>query len=182
MSAVAHAVPSMIVGNWNLLPNTPGQVVQVLVDSSEEQVAGLDLYLFVNNNVGPAPIITAVDIIGPGTIFNPNNVGQTTLGPPYDVPGLQTSSITTTSAGFVTADGILAFVTVDTTGIFAGTFPVSLTNPDLGPSDFAVDPGNDAILVNGQWNVIPEPSSIVMGLFAAAGLGAVMIRRRFARG
>jgi MYXO-CTERM domain-containing protein len=29
--------------------------------------------------------------------------------------------------------------------------------------------------------VVPEPTSVVLGLFAAAGLGAVVIRRRRAR-
>jgi hypothetical protein len=37
------------------------------------------------------------------------------------------------------------------------------------------------ILVNGTITIVPEPGSIVMGLFAAAGLGAVVIRRRKAR-
>jgi hypothetical protein len=115
-------------------------VIPIIVDSDSEQVAGLDLYLFVNNNVVPAPIITAVDVIGPGTIFHPNNVGQFSLGPPYDVPGQQPSAITTTSSGFVVADGILAFVTVDTTGVPAGLYVLGLTNPDLGPTDFAVNP------------------------------------------
>jgi hypothetical protein len=181
LTAVAQAVPTVTAGNHLLAPNTPGQVIPILVSSANENVAGLDLYLYLNGNSGLGPIITAVDVIGPGTIFNPNNVGQFSLGPPYDVPGQQPSAITTTASGFVVANGTLAFVTVDTTGVAGGVFPLGLFNPDLGPTDFAVNPGFDAILVDGSITVVPEPASIVMGLFAAAGIGAVVIRRRRAK-
>ncbi|REK05964.1 MAG: PEP-CTERM sorting domain-containing protein [Planctomycetota bacterium] len=181
----------MSAGDHLLQAETPGQTVQILVSSpfpldvppfnSPDGIQGLDLYIVVNNDSGPAPLITAVDIIGPGTIFDGNNTGQGDFGPPYQAPGLQVVATTTTGSGTVDPNGILAFVTFDTTGVPFGDYPWSLTSPLFGPSDFAAAPGSDAILIDGVLTVVPEPASIVMGLFAAAGLGAVMIRRRRAK-
>ncbi|REK05965.1 MAG: PEP-CTERM sorting domain-containing protein [Planctomycetota bacterium] len=171
-----------------MLPETPGQIVQVLVSAdlplpvppfnSPNGVQGLDLYLTVNNDVAPAPVMTLVDVIGPGTIFFGNNTGQGDFGPPFIAPGLVVVATTTTASGTVDPNGILAFVEFDTTGVAPGVYPFSLTSPLFGPSDFAAAPGSDAVLIDGTLTVVPEPASIVMGLFAAAGLGAVMIRRR----
>lgn len=177
------AVPTIIAGIHYIQPNTPGQVFPILVQGPGEMVAGLDLYLLVNEGLAPAPVITAVDIVGPGTIFNTNNVGQFDLGPPYEAPGLQPTAITTTTSGFVAANGILAFITVDTTGIFGGfgfplVYPLSLTNPDLGPTDFAINPGFDAILVDGELRFIPEPSTLALAALSLVGLIAVARRHR----
>lgn len=178
LPSTALAVPTITVGNHLLLPNTPNQVIAILVSSAGEQVAGLDLYLYVNGGVGPAPVITAIDVVGPGTIFAPNNVGQFSLGPPYDVPGLQPSAITTTASGFVPANGVLAYVTFDTTGIPVGGYTISLTNPDLGPTDFAVNPGFDAILVDGFIGQVPEPSTFVLAALGVAGACGMRLRRK----
>ena len=53
--------------------------------------------------------------------------------------------------------------------------------PDNGDTDFGdaglANPFNTS-LTGGLINVVPEPASIVMGMFAAAGLAAVAIRRK----
>jgi len=173
----AFAIPTITAGNHVLVPNSI-QVIDILI-SGGDPIPGLDLYLVVGDNVA-GPIITAIDIVGPGTVFNPNNTGQSTLGPPYDVPGRQPAVTTTTASGTVAASGVLAHVTLDTTGIFGGTFSLSLTNPDLGPSDVALDPGHDVILVDGSIT-LPEPASAVLALGAAGALWAARRWRRAPR-
>lgn len=76
------------------------------------------------------------------------------------------------------ANGVLAFVTLDTTGVAFGPWSLSLTNVQLGPSDFATDPGNDAILIDGCLNCIPEPSTLVLASLALGWMCIVGIRRR----
>lgn len=57
--------------------------------------------------------------------------------------------------------------------------PFDSSDPFTGP--FVVsDPPGSAVR-SGSFTYAPEPSSIVLGLFAAAGLGVVAIRRRRAR-
>ncbi|REK12995.1 MAG: PEP-CTERM sorting domain-containing protein [Planctomycetota bacterium] len=186
LCSTAHAVPTIFAGDHIILPNTAGQVLPIFVLGPGEMVPGVDLHLLVNGGIGPAPLITDVDLTGPGTIFHANNTGQLDYGAPFVTPGLQPSAITTTTSGFVEADGILAYITVDTTGLPGGVYTLSLTHPLLGPSDFATDPGNDAILIDGTlgWLPsipepdVPEPSTFVLAAFALGGLFLAARRRR----
>jgi len=87
---------------------------------------------------------------------------------------------------------LLATIYVSTTGVAAGTKWALLIGGgnDLGPTVVGnqTTPGNlpldfgdggafNTVLTDGIINVVPEPTSIVMALFAVAGLGAVAIRR-----
>lgn len=144
---------------------------------SGETLSGLDLYLVMD---ALGPIITEVNLIS-GTVFEPNNSGQFDFGiPEYLTPGRTPGYTVTTAAGSVPL-GTVALITIDTTGIAAGTYPLALTSDVLGPSAAYNQGGVPGIFTNGSVTVIPEPSSVVIALFGAAGIGAVAIRRRRAR-
>jgi hypothetical protein len=147
-AASAHAA-YIDVGTHTLLPNTPDQVVEIRVVSDDpgERAIGFDLSAFLGPstttfeefydivtenrpyNGGPAPRFTDVDIVGPLTVFGSNNSGvlegSHVLAPRF------VSASTITRVGDVVADGVLARLTVDTTGVFAEAdrdllFPLSL--------------------------------------------------------
>ena len=125
------------VGNHNLLPNTPNQSIAIQV-SGGELVAGADLFAQVGDggpeliNVGlpagtDAPEISGVDLTT-GTIF-----GNTAAQIDQDRAGvvqLYFSSVALTlpppAAQEVAADGLLATLTIDTTGFTSGTFDLLL--------------------------------------------------------
>ena len=183
LSATAYANPTITAGDWTINP-AAGQSVDVITALPiEVQISGGDLIfevvLFMTS--GPdgftafsGPLFEAIDLIGVGTIFNPNNIGQ------FDIvafPDLHTFSATQTVSGSIAASGTLAFLTFDATGVAPGVYTLHLTNLTFGiPTD--TQPFLSPILVNGTVTVIPEPGSIVLALFAAGGLCAVAIRRR----
>jgi MYXO-CTERM domain-containing protein len=197
--AMAHL--TVTAGNHILLPNTPGQDITIMISSdTNEEISGLDLYLVINGGDSTVdqpgvPRITAENLTGPGTTFS--LVASTTFpyGDPWDVVN-GTSFGQNTAFGAapnatsgpnadapVNTNNVLAIITVDTTGILFGSWPLSLTDPFIfGPTLLSkvtgpVDPSGYT-LIDGSLNIVPEPSSIVMGLFAAAGLVAVAVRRR----
>jgi hypothetical protein len=189
-AAIANAEQTIIVGDHVLLPNTAGQIVQIFV-SSNTQVAGLDM----NAQVADSGPLALGSIVGPGivgdiitgTIFASNNtgVGDGDGG----AFGNQVEFLsTTTASGTVLANGLLVTLTVDTTGLDSnspgdlgpGHWSLRLFDTVNGPTDFA-DPLINAsnVIVDGSLIIpSPEPTSIVLGLFAIAGLGAVAVRNR----
>jgi MYXO-CTERM domain-containing protein len=190
LAGVAQAATSIVVGNHILQPNQAGQVVQIFV-AGGDQIQGMNL----NAQIGADPenAVTPVfefgggagasTIIGAGTIFAPNNVGMNDV---TFYPALFQAG-TATSTGTVAANGLLATLVIDTTGFFSGTWALSLNNTLGGPTDWAgsIFNGNEVPnpeIIDGSITIeIPEPTSIVMGMFGLAGLGAVAIRRRRAR-
>ncbi len=169
----------IIAGTHVLQPNMAGQAIQILAaGDTPDSFLGADLYLVVADGLS-GPVITSVDLVGPGTIFNGNSNPQTDFGPPYVAPGRQIVAITTTLSGTVGPNGVLANLIVDTTGIAPGDYALSLYSPTFGASDLPpFVGGNPTILVDGVLQVVPEPSSVVMALCAAAGMTIVLIRRR----
>lgn len=122
---------SIVVGTHTLLPNTPGQVIDIVITGGES-ANGLNFYASVGDGgsdlggVDTLPLFTT-DIAGPATVFGPNNTGQ--IGGSYvpgslgtvEGPGLFASANTTTSSGGVTLNGVLARLTFDTTGLTNNT-------------------------------------------------------------
>lgn len=162
------------VGNVMLLPDTPGQTVQIMVSTdAADMVGGCNLNAEIAGG-GPAyggvagPVITAVDMEA-GTIFAGNNTGQTDLG---SLAQLATYSIVTTS-GTVPADGLLVTLTIDTTGFTTpgSTWTLALGQTLNGLTDFAPTP---AIISEGTIQLIPEPASLALMALA----GAALLRRR----
>lgn len=138
LADLAIGTPSISIGTHHLVPNAPGQVVEIYVTGGD-QVEGMDLSLMTANG-GPeleplgeippgtgirGPLITGLDILT-GTIFASNNTDQRIFLGESNVYQVA-FGFTTTASGSVPAEGLLARVTLDTTGIFEGTFAFSLT-------------------------------------------------------
>ncbi|MGD9721335.1 MAG: PEP-CTERM sorting domain-containing protein [Pirellulales bacterium] len=200
LPTVALGHITVTAGNHQLLPNTPGQVIDILISTdAAEEISGLDLYVLINgadSSVDQAgvPRITAVDLTSAAVALGA--VASTTFpyGDPWEVAngtsfGQNTAfgaapNATSGPSADAPATGILAKYTIDTTGINAGLWPLSLTDPFIFAATLLskvtgpLEAGVDYTLVDGSLEIVPEPSSIVLGLFAAAGLAAVVIRRR----
>lgn len=173
LSSAAVAEISIDVGDYDLLPNTPDQQILVFVTGGD-LVQGLDLNVLIADG-GPeiggvieSPAITNTDILT-GTIFQNNNTGVIDLG--VSLQQFDARS-TTTAAGTVAADGLLATLTIDTTGFFGGVFPLILSTTPNGPTAFA---GVPARITDGSISIVPEPGSCSWG---AVSLLAVSWRRR----
>jgi hypothetical protein len=166
---------------------TPGEVSQgfgylftvVVQATAGETVNGANLALTIDGPPGLAPIITAVDLNSPGTIFGAAPSTEYAYGPPYDPP-TQTlyETVQLDNPGNVSANGILAYVTFD--AFQNGAYLVHLDVSDgldteLWNSDNGV---YEATLFNGAIYVGPEPGSDVLGLMALVGFIAYGCRRR----
>ena len=139
------------VGHPILLADKPNQQFQIFVGGGQP-VQGLELFLQIADG-GPeaggsvdGPTITNVDVFT-GTIFADNNTGE--AGGGQLVPQFWQSG-TTTESGTVDAEGLLATVTIDTTG-FSETHPdhpweLKLVDTVMGDSGF---PGVPARVTNG---------------------------------
>ena len=168
--------PGGAAGNYELLENTPGQWIELLV-SGGDAVAGCNLNAQIGDG-GPAaggtlgPIITGVDLEGSlanPTIFFGNNELQNDLG---STPQLAAWSIITQS-GAVFAEGVLVRLEIDTSG-FSGdqTWPLALGVTLNGSTDFAP---LEVDITDGGIH-IPEPASLIF--LSVGGLAIVKRRRR----
>jgi hypothetical protein len=202
LSSVAQAVPTVNVGLHPLQDSSPNQLdsIDVLV-SGGDLIRGETLVISVgdegNGRADPAdvgePKIVSVDIVN-GTIFAGNNTGQQDL---FDTDQVFQRS-TTTSSGDVAASGTLFTIVIDRNGAPASLLwdlrAIFVMVPELGGPffsayDTATSVGDPFVGTNGMFSYgplmgsrslsnLPEPSSLVLGLLAAAGLAAVAIRRR----
>ena len=155
-TAQTSTVPSVVVGNHVLAPGLPGQTVQIFVTNSNTggfQIDGTDVSAAVADGgptyggvAGPQfpstpPAAPGVDLIT-GTIFASNHGDQQNIDvfPQYYHGGI------TTSSGTVNANGLLATLTFDTTGIAPGIYSLKLAHfkpPLAGPSGNDTDLGVD---------------------------------------
>ena len=175
ISSSARANPQIVVGNHVLQPNMAGQVFSIYVTGGDA-VQGLNFNVQIGDggsftggsDVGPT--IQGVDLLS--GIFAGNNSGQTN-----GVSPLLWNSVVVTDHATVSADGLLANITVSTIGIPPGTFEsLSLTpaNAYGGPSDFA---GTPIDITNGSIGVVPEPESFTLLLVGGAFLAYVVWSR-----
>lgn len=147
---MGRADPVIVVGTHRLAPDTAGQRVRVYVRGGSP-VQGLNLNAQVADGGAAAggqvagPSITAVDLTT-GTIFAGNAVGP---DDPGSLPQLAMRTITTAS-GTVVADGLLATLTLDTTGFTNGVYRLALGATANGFTDFA---GLPASITDG-WLVV----------------------------
>jgi hypothetical protein len=137
------------------LANTPNQTITIQITGGE-QVAGEDFWAQIgdggtyNNGSNSKPSFTNVDIIA-GTIFAANNkgaFGDPTVG--NAAHPLIWDDGTVTASGSVAATGLLATLTVDTTGLNSGSFPLTLTGVAS-----AIGPANNTTLNNVSAQAIP---------------------------
>lgn len=168
------ATPRVLVGDHILAPNTPGQTIEIIVFHG---VPVESLFLisqigdggpdFGGSDLGPR--ITDVDLLT-GTIFEDNNIGQTNLIE-FDLVRFNT---TATENGSVLTEGILATLTIDTTGFFTGSWPLLLDGTVLGRSNFGATP---MLIANGSISV-PEPATVLLMVQALAVLLGLTAMRR----
>ncbi len=191
LPVAASATPLISAGTHILQPNTPGQVIAILVSGlpgdpildqgqvvgGGEAFAGVNLSLMVEDGTF-GPTITGVDLVGAGTVLAGNNNGQQDYSPFYVAPGREIVAYATTSNGYVGPNGVLAFLEIDTTGVLPGEYDLHLSHSVFGQSDLPPFFVTDTLIEDGLLQVVPEPSSVVLGVFAMAGLGAFAIRRR----
>lgn len=181
VAAPTQAAPLVInVGTLNLWENTPNQTVEFVV-SGGDQVQQMEFNIQIGDGgaelggVDTKPVITAVELLN-GTIFQAGTLPL--VDAPVTSPLAQQHSITI--LGTVAASGVIAKVTFDTTGVFAGAeIPLKLKNvgnPDIGFFDTKMwGQGDVEIQTNigdGSLRImaIPEPSVVVLllvGCFAA---------------
>jgi hypothetical protein len=141
---VVRANDVINVPNVTLLPNTPNQLVTVTIIGTS-QVAGEDFFAQIgdggtfNNGVNTKPVFSNVDILT-GTIFAGRNTGATMdPGGPESAHPLIWVDGTTTNSGTVLDNGLLATLTIDTTGVSSGTYPLLLKGvaTSLTPGGFS---------------------------------------------
>jgi hypothetical protein len=131
----ALAAPTISLGTITLEPDTADQVVEISVTGGDE-VEALSLYLQVTDG-GPemvtagyqtaginGPEITDVDLVT-DTIFETNHTSQETVSDYPSVPQIAGEAIEA-SSGTVTATGVVAKVTFDTTGLTQGSYTLNL--------------------------------------------------------
>lgn len=134
--AVLHAA-TIIVGQHELLPNTPRQTIDIRV-AGGDLVSGIDLFVQIGDG-GPqlgdfglpagtrGPSITGVELIN-GTIFAGVPDIPTDIGSPRLTQAALYTLALVGSVSSVPADGKLATLSIDTSGLFAGSWSLSLSN------------------------------------------------------
>jgi hypothetical protein len=170
LGQTGHATPIIRPGNIFLTADSRNQTVPLFVEGGDA-VQGLNLHLTVEKG-GPdlapdgrlGPRIVRVNTVTNGTIFAGNNDGQTEIA---TFPQAWVVS-TATASDTVPANGILAWVTFDTTGfsLNSGPFTLSLSDPSGVPTDFA---GIPAQVTDAQLVMVPVPEA-TSGLTLALGL------------
>ncbi|MDB5321009.1 MAG: hypothetical protein JWN40_2640 [Phycisphaerales bacterium] len=173
-----------------LLANTPGQTVLITI-SGATAVAGEDFFAQIgdggtfNKGTNTKPIFTNVDILT-GTIFAASNTGATrdpnnpeSAHPLIWVDGTTTN---TSISPTVTDSGLLATLTIDTTGVTSGTFPLILSGVGSGltTGGFTTDliGANNApisLTINNGSITIAAPEPVGLALF---GIVLIVTRRR----
>jgi hypothetical protein len=154
-TTVYFASPSVIdVGEHVLLPDTPGQVIPISV-SGAHAVQGVVLNVQVADghpdvpgSSHDGPNITGMDLAGPTTVFGSvANTGNNFIESREQIWVAGTS----TSTGTVAADGILAYVTIDTTGWFGedGPWELKLAGTFNGDTNFQTPAGQVVPTITG---------------------------------
>ena len=128
--AIAQAASAIVVGNHMLLAETPNQSIQLFI-TGDITAGAVDLYQVINGGVGPAPLVTGIDL-ATGTVFTPGT-GTAIFPAPNNLPGLTPAALNTSTAtdpsGWPLMNGLLATVTFSTVGVPAGLLFVEPDGP-----------------------------------------------------
>jgi hypothetical protein len=183
VSALSTQAQIINVGNIELLPNTPNQLVTINV-SGGVQVEALDFWVQIADGLNlSGPQITSVDIVT-GTIFAGNNGGQygssATQQPQRWYQTTDTLIVGTT----VPTSGLLASLRIDTTGVAPGSYALNLkdvTGSSGGTAFWDTTFANPVfpLITDGTLTVVPEPQQYA--LVAGLGLLGLAFGRRFVR-
>jgi autotransporter-associated beta strand protein len=148
--------PTISIDTQYMLNTNAERRIPIYVSSAAEQIEGVNLAVqigdggAVNGGVNTAPRIINLDVIGSGTIFNPNNTGNGTLpdGTPLPVyigsGGNNLIGLTETTANLntsVNANGVLGYLTVNPAGAAIGTYQIKLLDVgNVADGDLDNDP------------------------------------------
>lgn len=161
-------LPTVNVGQHDILPDTPHQAIPVYVRSSEA-IEGVDLYVQIGDGgigVGGAdtgPRIEGIDLLS-GTIFQDNHSGIWDLDNNAWWPGGEDGILMfeglemVTDQGAVPADGLLAIIYIDTTGFreVGQTWELRLAGTVNGDTDFGL---TAAAIINGSVRIRALPTA-----------------------
>jgi hypothetical protein len=177
-SAMANASTLSLSGSGELLPETAGQVITLVLNGSDTythgnffgQVAsgGPSVQTIFGASAGSIPAGSLA-----GSLWGSAGIGSIGTEPNF--------SFSTTNFVPQSSSGLYATLTVSTVGVAPGSYLVSLDGTELFNGlneDFDPIPSLNFVAQPFTLTIVPEPSSIVMGLMAAAGMAAVVIRRR----
>ncbi|MBL7041137.1 MAG: putative Ig domain-containing protein [Pirellulaceae bacterium] len=170
---IAHDL-AIVVGAHVLLPNTPGQVIPICVSGGLDvqgvvlNVQIADGYADVPGSVNDGPNITNIDLVGPDTVFG----GVANTGANFIETREQIWIVgTATTSGAVLADGVLAYVTIDTTGWFGedGPWTLKLTDTYNNDTNFQTTEGMIVPTVsNGSIRIDNLPAADAGGPYTVA--------------
>ena len=177
-ASLAFAAPVIDVGTITLEANKPGQIVPVLV-SGGDSVTGFNLRAQIGDGINPSPIFQSISFAG--GIWDAH--ASTTTG--ELVAGFDEYaqlSVAFNANVTVPANGVLAMLTIDTTGITTDSvYALKLSGVELigQDSDLLLSGGSTLTptIKNGTLHVVvPEPSAL--GLLGIASV-MVCLRRRW---
>jgi hypothetical protein len=179
LASVSHAA-TMSVSNQTILPNTPNQIINIF-GSGGETIVGMELAVHVVPNGNEGPMITSLQITGPGTLL-----GDITNGAnPGPLPGNPRVWVTDALArepltATLTNTLPIGILTIDTTGVFASSqaknFVLNLNPTQSSVSSVYLISSDSGILTptftNGILTIaaVPEPSTVIL-----AGLGGIAL-------
>lgn len=174
-AATGASAQNVDVGTIALLPDQAGQQVPLFVTGGE-LIEVVNLVVQIGDG-STGPVIEALNVID-GTIFDGMNEGQ------FDIQTDPRLFVTTVTTPFtnppttVAADGLLATLTIDTTGLSSGGFDLLITGTLAGGTDFGPDLSGTPIpvnITNGSLIVVPEPTAAAL---LPAAVGWSLRRRR----
>jgi hypothetical protein len=177
-------------GSGELLPNTAGQQITLLMSGSDYYTDS-NLWFKINGGIGPAPRVTHVfgdtgaavepSSLLDGTIWQggASGIGNDALGTYPGASGLDMLVLFGTP-GFTpqNTSGVYAVLTVTTVGVPAGSYAFDLTGTDLyngliggiEPIPVPLELGDITL------TVVPEPSSYLLALLGVAAVLTVRVR------
>ncbi len=189
-ASASQAAIVVTAGNHVLQPNTPGQTINILITATAgEAVHSMDFTAGINGAVAPAPIISAMDINGAGTLFDASANASMVFhfGPGYDPPGLEVfQRVEFDDAELnvpIGADQLLAQLIIDTTDFFAGQWALDLVHTGVDQLNLFSADGEPlvelpATLVSGTISIVPEPASWALCCLSLGALVATNAARR----
>ena len=156
------AGPIIDVGSYKLAPNTPGQTITLSV-SGDSQVTGFNLRAELGDGLGPnpEPIFQAVGFSGGIWDAFSTTVAGGVVGAHHQYA--QASVVFNATGESVAASGNFVTLTLDTTGLYGGTYALDLADTDIGAdSVFIGNGGSDlpATITNGSVTIITPPPAI----------------------
>jgi hypothetical protein len=128
-TTAANAALTVDGGVHYLLPNSRHRIAVAV--SGGDRIVGLNFVAQigdggpVNGGVDQHPTVVSGDIIGPGTIFYGNNVGDSPT-PTGNLIWTDSTAVTNPLNNSIPAQGTIAYLTIDTTGMAAGSNPYAL--------------------------------------------------------